>query len=65
MRLLGVENVDNLGLQHVRALFLLIPDSARANYSSSHQINTRMAEQQIYDGPSNLESLRQAFKAKL
>ncbi|KAJ5953669.1 hypothetical protein N7454_000565 [Penicillium verhagenii] len=28
-------------------------------------INTRMAEQQIFDGPSGLESLRQDFRAKL
>ncbi|KAJ5966599.1 hypothetical protein N7481_013313 [Penicillium waksmanii] len=44
MRLLGVENVNELGLRH---------------------INTRMAEHQIYDGPSSLDSLRQSFKAKL
>ncbi|KAJ5216421.1 uncharacterized protein N7498_002828 [Penicillium cinerascens] len=28
-------------------------------------INTRMAEQQIYDGPSGLDSLRRVFRAKL
>lgn len=28
-------------------------------------INTRLVEQQIYDGPSGLEDLRRAFKAKL
>lgn len=44
MRLLGVERVEQLGLQH---------------------INTRLAEQQIYDGPSGLESLQSTFRAKL
>ncbi|GIK02596.1 hypothetical protein Aspvir_006652 [Aspergillus viridinutans] len=44
MRLLGVERVEDLGLQH---------------------INTRVVEQQIYDGPSGLDSIRNVFRAKL
>ncbi|KAI9924543.1 hypothetical protein ASPWEDRAFT_109673 [Aspergillus wentii DTO 134E9] len=44
MRLLGVEKVEDLGLQH---------------------INTRLVEQQIYDGPSGLGPLRNIFRAKL
>ncbi|CAI7620407.1 unnamed protein product [Penicillium glandicola] len=44
MRLLGVERIDQLGLQH---------------------INTRVTEQQIYDGPTGLEPLRRAFRARL
>lgn len=44
MRLLGVENVAGLGMQH---------------------INTRPVEQHIYDGPSGLEPIRSAFRAKL
>ncbi|CAG7937350.1 unnamed protein product [Penicillium olsonii] len=44
MRLLGVERVDQLGLQH---------------------INTRAAEQQIYDGPASLEPLRREFRSRL
>ncbi|KAG0157924.1 hypothetical protein PDIDSM_5436 [Penicillium digitatum] len=44
MRLLGVERIDQLGLQH---------------------INTRVTEQQIYDGPTTLEPLRRAFRARL
>ncbi|KAL2002894.1 hypothetical protein VTN02DRAFT_5611 [Thermoascus thermophilus] len=44
MRLLGVEKVEDLGMQH---------------------INTRIVEQQIFDGPSGLEDLRPSFKAKI
>ncbi|KAL2825463.1 FMN-dependent dehydrogenase-domain-containing protein [Aspergillus cavernicola] len=44
MRLLGVERVEQLGLQH---------------------INTRAIEQQIYDGPSGLDSLRSLYRARL
>lgn len=29
------------------------------------QINTRLAEQQIYDGPSGLEGIRSTYRAKL
>ncbi|KAJ5661947.1 mitochondrial cytochrome b2 [Penicillium maclennaniae] len=44
MRLLGVERIEQLGMQH---------------------INTRIAEQQIYDGPSRLEAIRAEFRSKL
>ncbi|KAJ5125902.1 hypothetical protein N7526_008079 [Penicillium atrosanguineum] len=44
MRLLGVERLDQLGMQH---------------------INTRMVEQQIYDGPSGLDPIRAEFRSKL
>ncbi|KAJ5937271.1 FMN-dependent dehydrogenase-domain-containing protein [Penicillium verhagenii] len=44
MRLLGVERVDQLGMQH---------------------INTRLLEQQIFDGPSNLAACRAAHLSKL
>ncbi|CRG83192.1 hypothetical protein PISL3812_00542 [Talaromyces islandicus] len=44
MRLLGVEKVEDLGLQH---------------------INTRIVEQQIYDGPSQLGGLVSQLRAKL
>ena len=44
MRLLGVERVKQLGLQH---------------------INTRALEQQIYDGPSNLNKFSLWVSSKL
>ena len=64
MRLLGVENVDSLGPQHVSSLALLQTVSKLTLFSLL-KVNTRMAEAQIYDGPSGLDSLRQAFKARL
>ncbi|KAJ6095653.1 hypothetical protein N7486_006399 [Penicillium sp. IBT 16267x] len=44
MRLLGVERLEQLGMQH---------------------INTRLVEQQIFDGPSNLAACRAAHLSKL
>ncbi|KAJ5775246.1 uncharacterized protein N7511_000257 [Penicillium nucicola] len=44
MRLLGVQNVNKLGKQH---------------------INTRLVEQQIYNGPSGLEACRTQLQSKL
>ncbi|KAJ5759209.1 hypothetical protein N7520_006365 [Penicillium odoratum] len=44
MRLLGVEKLEQLGMQH---------------------INTRFAEQQIFDGPSDLAACRAAHLSKL
>ncbi|KAJ5167210.1 Hydroxyacid oxidase 2 [Penicillium canariense] len=44
MRLLGVQRLDQLGMQH---------------------INTRLLEQQIYDGPSGLGAYRGRFPAKI
>lgn len=60
MRLLGAETVDALGPQHVWPW----PPYILVNTNSS-QINTRMVEQQIYDGPTGLEPLRRVFRAKL
>jgi hypothetical protein len=54
MRLLGVEKVEDLGLQHVSEV-----GTARIRqYLTLYQINTRVVEQQIYDGPSGLDRLR-------
>ena len=63
MRLLGVETVEGLGPQYVshQALQITVPEIL----ISLSQINTRMTEQQIFDGPSGLESLRRDFRAKL
>ncbi|KAJ5450483.1 Hydroxyacid oxidase 2 [Penicillium daleae] len=44
MRLLGVQRLDQLGMQH---------------------INTRILEQQVYDGPSNLGPYRAQYSSKL
>ncbi|OOQ90440.1 Cytochrome b2, mitochondrial [Penicillium brasilianum] len=44
MRLLGVQRLDQLGMQH---------------------INTRILEQQVYDGPSNLGGYRAQYSSKL
>ncbi|CAG8160652.1 unnamed protein product [Penicillium salamii] len=60
MRLLGVERVDQLGLQHVCILHLLL-----VSLLTGLQINTRVTEQQIYDGPAALEPLRREFRSKL
>lgn len=60
MRLLGVENVGGLGLQNV-----CLPDRMAMTIILTPQINTRLVEQQIYDGPSGLEPIRSAFRAKL
>lgn len=61
MRLLGVERVEQLGPQHVSHLLTC------KNYASNSifQVNTRLAEQQIYDGPAGLESLQRNFRPKL
>jgi len=61
MRLLGVETVDKLGMQHVGTLHPLFHDHTL----TISQINTRTVEHQIYDGPSGLDSLRDVFRAKL
>jgi hypothetical protein len=62
MRLLGVERVEQLGLRHVS--FVICP-LYKHQLTSLLQINTRMTEQQIYDGPAALEPLRREFRARL
>lgn len=58
MRLLGVETVDSLGPHNVCSL---VP----RRQLLTAQVNTRAVEQQIYDGPSGLRPVRNAFRAKL
>ena len=60
MRLLGVERVEQLGLRHVCLLPIFL-----WNILTGWQINTRMTEQQIYDGPAALEPLRREFRSRL
>lgn len=60
MRLLGVERVEQLNPQHVRLLYHYLYHG----YRLTVQVNTRLLEQQIYDGPSGIEPLRE-FRAKL
>lgn len=60
MRLLGVERVEQLGLRHVCLLSIFL-----WNILTGWQINTRVTEQQIYDGPAALEPLRREFRSRL
>jgi hypothetical protein len=63
MRLLGAKSIAELGPQHVcssmysNLLLLLLTQRA--------QINTRIVEQEIYDGKPNLGSVGLWSKAKL
>lgn len=61
MQLLGVQNVGGLGPQNVG----LYEPNDHSDSILISQINTRLVEQQIYDGPSGLEPIRSAFRAKL
>ncbi|KAI9759127.1 MAG: hypothetical protein M4579_002574 [Chaenotheca gracillima] len=70
MRLLGAQTVNDLGPKHVRNPNPMTLDlgSKPSGADSSTQVNTRVVEQQIYDGPAGLEKLGlwvQATKAKL
>ena len=49
MRLLGVERIEELGLQHVSSAV-----TESAHRADIHQVNTRLAENEIYDGPANI-----------
>lgn len=70
MRLLGVKNVDELGKQHVRlhmcpSFFSLKSSTASELTNMFVQINTRLVETEIYDGPSGLEGCRTNCRPKL
>jgi hypothetical protein len=49
MRLLGVEKVNELSPQHVSCQTLLL-----VSLANSLQINTRLVENEIYDGSANI-----------
>ncbi|KAA8647485.1 hypothetical protein EYZ11_004405 [Aspergillus tanneri] len=63
------------GVEGVKRTLQILADEAqtcmrllgveRVEDLGSQHINTRLVEQQIYDGPSGLESIRDGFRAKL
>lgn len=61
MRLLGVERVEELGLLHVSGEWTV------GEYQLTiKQVNTRLAEYEIYDGPANIpRGIRAEARAKL
>lgn len=68
MRLLGVQRLDQLGMQYV-SIYLLMNLSTflsqALELTCAVQINTRLLENQIFDGPSGLEACRAAHLSKL
>jgi len=70
MRLLGVEKVEDLGMQHVSPTTSLcgfrLPQGPFLADTILLQINARALERDIYDGPSNIGlSLFAKLKARL
>lgn len=62
MRLLGVQSLDQLGMQHVS----IFPGPVALEcVAYSLQINARLVEQQIFDGPDGLGACRAAHLSKL
>ena len=66
MRLLGVEKIEQLGLQHVSD-FDTDTDNILGMLTVGFQVNTRALERDIYDGPANLDrpSLWENVRSKL
>ena len=61
MRLLGVEKIEDLGPKHVSDdLTMLLPCIL-----IYFQINSRMVERDIYDGPAGFEKFGLWVKARL
>jgi hypothetical protein len=60
MQLLGVEKVSDLGPEYVS--FSIHITSRMSMVADNLQINSRIVEQQIYDGPSGLAK---ALRARL
>lgn len=62
MRLLGAQRVEDLGPQYVRIIYSFF---SPVRTDSNEQINTRIVEQQIFDGPSGLDTTPSVLKSKL
>lgn len=76
MRFLGVEKVEDLGMQHVSlSIHKCYTEDIYSSHSSRNkadpipfkitQINARAVEQQIYDGPAGLHALDPLVRPKL